>query len=308
MNECTIKWNSLTVEEWEQRFARVCRSNILQSYDYARAICPLHHQKARWGLVLIGGQEAGLVQILEAGGGPFHAIVLDRGPLWFDGFGSKDQQSAFFTAFNREFPRRIGRRRRIIPESTVFEGIKGYKKLDNPGYQTIWVNLRPDEAELRAGLQQKWRNSLNKAEKHTITVEWDQKLEYFSWLLIKYQEDRAKKDYDGPSVKVLAALARAFSERGNVLIGRAVLAGHIVGALLILCHGSSATYQVGWTSEEGRKTGAQNILLWQAMLYLKKKGITDFDLGGLNDGTAKNVGKFKAGLGGELVRLCGQYC
>ena len=64
---CEIQWNSLSVEAWESRFAAIARSNILQSYDYALASAKLNRQRARWGLIMMDGKEAGLVQILEAG-------------------------------------------------------------------------------------------------------------------------------------------------------------------------------------------------------------------------------------------------
>ena len=62
---CVIKWNTLSIEEWEKKFSRLPRSNILQSYTYARVVCPLQKQKARWGVIEIDGIEAGLVQILS---------------------------------------------------------------------------------------------------------------------------------------------------------------------------------------------------------------------------------------------------
>ena len=78
--ECNIEWNKLTLPEWDSRFNALPRPNILQSYDYARAICATDRMKARWGLVKIDGAEAGLVQILEAGilGNLVHAVILDR--------------------------------------------------------------------------------------------------------------------------------------------------------------------------------------------------------------------------------------
>lgn len=78
---CTIVWNGLSPEEWDRRFAVLPRSTFLQSYDYARAVCALQKQKARFGLIQINGKEAGLVQILETGilWDALHTVILDRG-------------------------------------------------------------------------------------------------------------------------------------------------------------------------------------------------------------------------------------
>jgi len=114
-----IDWNDLSLPEWEEKFARVRRAPLLQSYSYARAACPLYRQRARWGLIRrADGTEAGLVQLLEAGilGNALHAVQLDRGPLWFEGGGGEEDIDGFFRAFARDFPRRPGRRRRVLPE------------------------------------------------------------------------------------------------------------------------------------------------------------------------------------------------
>ena len=94
---CDIKWNSLSVQDWQEHFNKIIRPNVLQSYEYAMAICPLQNQSARWGLIYIDNQEAGLVQIQEAGilGNIFHALIIDRGPLWFETFGAPEHFKAF---------------------------------------------------------------------------------------------------------------------------------------------------------------------------------------------------------------------
>lgn len=304
---CNIKWNSLSLAEWQERFATIRRANLLQSYAYAQAACPLYRQRARWGLILLDGQEAGLVQIMEAGlfKNLIHGLILDRGPLWFDGCGTPAQQKAFFAEFNRQFPRRWGRKRRIISETVDPSVMTGYKKIDRPGYQTIWLDLDPDEETLRKNLKAQWRNKLAKAEKAGLAVEWDDTGAFFSLLLRNYLRDQATKGYDGPSADLLIALAKNFGT--GMLIGRAKWKDQTVASIMILCHGQSATYQVGWSLEPGRKVAAHNFLLWQAVLELKKRNIRDLDLGGINDESAKGVKAFKQGMGGQEITLAGHY-
>ncbi len=305
----------MSLEDWQNRFGMLERGNLLQSYGYARAICPLNRQKARWGLIQIDGQNAGMVQILEAGilGNLFHAVILDRGPLWFEGFSSAVHIQTFFECFNKQFPKRWGRKRRIIPEvedgpaaKALFKTL-GFERQASPGYQTVWLDLRPDEDVLRAGLRPNWRNKVKKAENRGLEVEWDETGKFFSGLLRNYQSDRVKKGYDGPSASVLKALARTFGESEEILIGQALLEKEVVAAIFILCHGATATYQVGWNSETGREVAAHNFLLWQALGILKEKGIKNFDLGGTNDDSAQHVKRFKEGLGGKTVTLVGHY-
>lgn len=323
--KCSIKWNSLALENWRARFATVRRAPLLQVYEYALAMCPLHRQRARWGIVEIDGAEAGLVQIQEASvfKGLIHALILDCGPVWFDGFGTEEQTIAFFKEFNRQFPRRALRKRRIIPAAPFSDPLHramqdmGYRTIATPGYETIWIDLTQDEADLWAGMKPAARNKVNKGKKSGLNIEWDQKGAFFPDLLRKYQSDRVHKGYKGPSVMTMNALFRAFSQLkssssgAGALIGRAKVGEECVAAILIFVHsqnkGAAATYQIGWSSEDGKKRAAHNLLLWEAMLRLKASGVGDFDLGGINDGEAKGVKHFKEGFGGGVFTSVGHY-
>lgn len=312
---CNINWNALDKDQWEKHFAAIPRANLLQSYDYARAVCPLYGQSARWGVIEIKGKPAGLLQMLETGllNNAIHAVMLDRGPLWFEGFGSAADAEAFFNEFNRLFPRRPGRRRRIIPEieetaksRAMFENLD-YKQRAGQGYQTIWLDLTKDTEAMRSRLKKNWRGDLRKAEKAGLTIEWDREGHLLPWLLKHYVLDKTQKGYDGPSIKLVEALGKSFAETKKLLIGRALLDNRPVGAILILCHGRAATYQIGWCGEDGRKTAAHNLLLWQAITVLKGENYQALDLGGINDDTAQGVKRFKEGLGGQTVCYAGHY-
>ncbi|MCB9982825.1 MAG: GNAT family N-acetyltransferase [Rhodospirillales bacterium] len=262
----------------------------------------------------MNGHEAGYVQILEMHliGGLLHFVSLDRGPLWFNGFGTPKHFAAFCTALRGEYPQRLGRFMRFIPEiedSSTIEKIltaHGFRK-KSPGYQTIWIDLTQSSQDLRARLKGNWRGHLHQAENAGLEVQWDTKGLYLDWLLGGYASDKAAKGYSGPSVPFMHKLAAHYNEEGGLLIGRALDRGRPLAGILILCHGQSATYQIGWNSARGREKCAHNILLWQSLLYLKDKGFCSFDLGGVNDETAKGVKKFKQGLGGRGVTLAGLY-
>ncbi len=312
---CEIEWDVLSASEWNAHFCTVKRSNLLQSLDYAHTMAHLNHQKARRGVIRINGAEAGLVQVLEAGlfKNAVHGVLLDRGPLWFDGYGSVDDFELFLSVFSKEFPKRLGRRIRFLPEMENNDAAKdilqkySYKCASKHGYQTIWVDISKNLDVLRKKLKPKWRNKLNKSEKHGLDVVWSDKGEHFPWLIQKYTEDKALRKYDGPAPRSIAALAYQFSRGQNMLIGAALLEGEPIAAILIFNHGASATYQIGYTSEVGRQKCAHHLLLWTAMEQLKERNINDFDLGGVNDESAKGVKTFKEGLGGQLYETLGLY-
>ena len=311
---CTIHWLDLPINIRKEYFQKVNNANLLQSDSYINALVKLQSQKSRYGLIKIDGKDAGIVWILEAGflRNMLHAVILDRGPLWFGEYGSEKHFQGFCTALRHEFPKRLGRVMRFIPEMEcapqIDEILKkhGFHK-KSAGYQTIVLDLTQDEQALRADLRKNWLGSLKKAEKAGLQIEWDDQGLYLEECMKSYSLDKKKKGYNGPDVNIIRAVAEKSLPFGETLIARAHYQEQLVGTILIFCHGRTATYQIGWNTQDGREYGAHNFLLWQAVLYLKENGFTAFDLGGINDTEAKNVKKFKEGMGGRLVALPGLY-
>jgi hypothetical protein len=313
---CEIQWNSLPIEAWEERFSQISRSTILQSYDYALATSKLNRQRARWGLILMSGKEAGLVQILEAGvfKNLFHAVILDRGPLWFDGFGGAAHIKLFFDEINRQFPQRWGRKRRFLPEvqqgpaaEQILKQTGLQRVADQEPYQTLWWDTQMDEHQTRENLRPNWRGSLEKAEKSGVNIEWDSTGLLYPWLRNLYAQDKKVRGYSGASPQLLDNLAIIRPENPPMIIGKATYEGRNIAGILLLKHGQSATYQVGWSSDEGRKYCAHHLLLWQARFVLQQQGIKQLDLGGINDDTAAGIKKFKTGTGAQVCTLTGHY-
>lgn len=315
ISRCKIDWNVIRPSNWAEYFQRVSNSNLLQCHGYARVMCNLNHQIVRWGLIYIDEKEAGLVQVLEAGlfKNVLHALIVDRGPLWFEDFGSLCHFEAFARALNAEFPKKIGRRRRFIPEiedsaeARIVLERSGFKKSSDKTYETIMLDLQKRPEELKAHFKKKWRNTLTKAQKGAVKLEWDDKGQYLASFLQRYQKDKALKNYSGPSLRVMKALGENFAKNNNLLIGRAIAKGEQIGGVLFLCHGQGATYQIGWNAQAGRDLGAHYLLLWDALHVLKSKNIKTLDFGGVNDEGAKGVKKFKEGMGGYLISLPGIY-
>lgn len=268
-------------------------------------------------MIRFGGEPAGVVQIFEAGilWNAIHAVIIDRGPLWFKGFGGAAHTKLFFEEFNRQFPPRFGRRRRILPE--VEDGMTAQKILQSAGltrmdgrkgYETVWVDLTgPDDARC-AALRPNWHGSLKKAQRTPLAIEWDWDGKAFPALLAGYIHDRQVKAYDGPSPQLLSGLATFMTPKRTMMIGTARAEnGQVAAMVMVVVHGRNATYLVGWTTDDGRVLSAHHLLLWEGMGVLKEMGITELDLGGVNDEHAKGIKEFKEGMGGKTVRYVGHY-
>lgn len=310
---CHIQWQvGMTRTEWQELCARCPHTTLLQSYYYAQAMRAVHKQGARHGVIYIDGVEAGIVQMQNVSllRGFIHMMSIDRGPLWFAGYGSAQHLSAFFETINCEFPHRFGRKRRFMPEyQSDNKEIKTFnwkEQGNNVDYRSYIVDLSPDLSILRSNLKQKWRNILNKAEKELLKIETDWDLQTLGPVIQGYLRDRTQKLYAGPSPHFVMTLAKYAVMTDDCLIMTACDGEYMVAAIMVFIHGRGATYQIGWTTPTGRNKGAHHLLLWQAIMVLKVRGVTVFDLGGHKE-DADGIKRFKQGLGGQEIALIGRY-
>ncbi len=170
------------------------------------------------------------------------------------------------------------------------------------GYRSAWLDLTRSERALRRGLRQNFRNQLRKAEGAGLAIAEGDAGDR-DRLIDRHMAHRRRRRYAGPSPAVLKALPLAETP---VFLARTA-EGREAAAVLFLRHGATATYQIGWTTEDGRATHAHNLLLWRGLGALKRMDVAHLDLGGLDDADAPGAAHFKQGLGGEPFTLAGTF-
>jgi hypothetical protein len=176
-------------------------------------------------------------------------------------------------------------------------------------YATVMLDLKQSPQELRAGLDAKWRNRLVAAEASELKVQrMGSNPGQYRWLLDQEEAQRQQRGFAGLPLPFFDAyiLSRKQPDK-TVLTMRADLGRERVAAMMFLQHGQAATYQVGWSNEQGRQLNAHNLLLWQAIAALQQRGIQVLDLGGINTARSAGIARFKIGTGGEVRQLAGTY-
>jgi hypothetical protein len=309
----TLDFTARAPQEWHKLLSQVFRPNALQSMPFLHAARRIDRMAPRFALILVDGTPQGVVTLQEIRFGPVHILNIYRGPLWFTAAPQEDWLLGFAQELDRKYPRRLLRRRRWLPEWPLSESTlallnkAGFRK-NTQTYETIWLDLRDSEQALRQRLNGKWRNRLNKAEREGLVVSIDQTGKTIGAFLDCYVLDKRAKNYKGRSREFLATeISGAMQLREAQILWASSENGTPVSAVLIVQHGHSATYRIGWTTDEGRAKQANTLLLWQACLLLKNRGIHFFDLGGIEPGTAEGMTAFKRGLGGEELRLLGVF-
>lgn len=309
-----ILWDVGRISEWYSALAEVPRSTLTQCFGYAQAMATVEKWKPRLGLIELADRPVGLVVVMEKRMmGLVRVVRIHRGPLIRPEAAKPAVVAQVLKLLREAYPSGPTRWTAIVPELPATEENAailrwaGFRRMDGPGYRTIWLDLTQDEATLRRRMAQPWRNALNKAERSGLTVEVDRTGALLPWLLEEYARDKAAKGYRGASAPLLTRMRTGMHKDGDVLILRALLDGAPVAGILVFGHGRAATYQVGWNGPEGRRRNANNLLLWRAVQELKAQGRLRFDLGGILPDQAPGVTAFKRGLGGEEVELVGAW-
>ncbi|CAO3455083.1 GNAT family N-acetyltransferase [Azospirillum brasilense] len=318
----TILWNEGTVGEWAALFARVPRSTLPQCFAYAGAMGRTHGFVPRLGLIRRDGTPIGIVQLLERRTlRLFHQRQIHRGPLWLDGIEPDlEIQEAVFRLLRRTCPDNPLNRASLLPELAAGPEAEamlqrcGFRRF-GPGYRTVWLDLSRGEEELRAAMARDWRQRLKGAEKAGLVIDLDWEAKNLPWLMKQEHEQALTKQFrpmtGALAVRIRNALLKGGGKGDGVLMvaaleDRSKTAAPAASALFYI-HGGSATYQIGWSSESGRKSGAMRLVLWRAALALKARGVGWLDLGGINPDSAPGVTEFKLGTGGQAAESAGLF-
>ena len=304
MTDLRLAFEDVTESDWQHQLERVPRSNLFQSWAFGEAMRAVEGQIPRRAYLYAKDMHVGLVQaftVRKLGALSFTRVL--RGPLFFQP-APPDIHAIALKQIKRAFPLLRLNWSTVMPEiapSPVWQTAAESRGLNRvmDGYETAWLDLRKAEKTLRSGLKPKWRNQLAKAEAAGLPVEEPTSIQ---WLLDHYDRQRRERRYTGPSGRLLAALPR-----DAVLALSALQDGEPVAGVLFVRHGLDATYQVGWTGEEGRDQNAHNLLLWQGLLRLKAAGVRFLDMGGIDAAVLPGIAHFKQGLGGEAFHCAGVY-
>lgn len=295
-----LDWNVGAQLGW-QRLLAAGRSGLQQGWSYREAL--------RAGGVRVlsavvrdaGDAPIGCLQLADRPLlGSWGAAFLLRGPVWFGPAAAGDVEQALLAALRRRLRRRLlvwspetmaGRRRRAIIT----------------GYSTSWLDLAAGTDALRARLAGDWRHRLRQAERGRLAVRRTADRAAIQWLLDCNEAYRRQAGYRGPSRAFLGRLAEAASAAGELLLLLADCHGDPLAGVMLLRHGCSATYEVGYVTPEGRRLLATHLLLWRAVELLARDGVRWLDLGGIATDRTPGIARFKLGMGGDLATLPGTF-
>lgn len=273
-------------QAWAQTVAGFGPAPLQADWAYGEIAVAMGRRLARLDL-RAGGRRIGLAQLV--GRGPLW--LASRAPVFAPGLPEAMRRAAL-----RALARRLPGALIATPEAPV-AGF-GLVPLITARHHALWSVDAP-EASLRAGLAGKWRNRLGQAERAGLRLAQEGD---FGWLVQAEAAQRAARGYRALPPEFARAWAEA-RKGGTLCLSARNSAGVRVAGVLMLRHGAGASYHIGWSGAEGRASGAHNLLLWQAALRLKARGVTQLDLGDVNAEAGAGLMHFKLGTGAQAVAL-----
>lgn len=240
--------------------------------------------------------------------------LCTHGPVWVGQVSGAEKREAY-ALLKRSLPQRWPRLLVLTPDEAVGEndGLSRMKRVMT-GDATVLVDLARDEAALRSDMESSWRNKLSKAERSELVVQKaGVKPAQYRWLLEAEQTQRQKRGYRAMPLEMTERWQDAKADGANgdkgagIAVYRADVGRDVAAGMLFLIHGKRATYHVGWTSDEGRRNAAHNLILWTAMKELKARGIAQLDLGGVNTQSGAGIARFKLEAGGKVLLRAGGF-
>lgn len=194
----------------------------------------------------------------------------------------------------------------LSPETPAPELARcGAVPLMSPAHAAL-LDLSGDPGQRRAALHQKWRNRLKHGESQGLRLT-RQNLpnDPGHWLFQADARQQTVRRYRSWPLGLTLAFAK--ENKGQAKLFQAFDGTEPVAAILILTHGTGATYHIAHTTGRGKRLSAHNLLLWEAASWLAAKGVTRLDLGLVNTEDAPGLARFKLGTGARLHRLGGTW-
>jgi lipid II:glycine glycyltransferase (peptidoglycan interpeptide bridge formation enzyme) len=169
----------------------------------------------------------------------------------------------------------------------------------------VLVDLTRTPELIRKGLDQKWRNQLNRSEKNGLEIDISDSNQSYDQFIRLYDGMMARKQFETTvDVQEFRSIQEQLAPRDRMQIFVATFEKEPIGALVCSLLGEQAIYLLGATNEKARDLKAAYLLQWRAMMWFKEHGAKSYDLGGIDE--IKNPGgyHFKTGFGGvEAIQI-----
>jgi lipid II:glycine glycyltransferase (peptidoglycan interpeptide bridge formation enzyme) len=175
-------------------------------------------------------------------------------------------------------------------------------------YRTLVLDLKPSLMDLRKGLDQKWRNQLNRSEKNGLQIVEGTSDELYASFRRLYEEMVARKGFETfVDVDEFGRIQAELEDASKMMVMLCLVDNEPVAGLVGSAIGDTGIYLLGATNDAGMKAKGSNLLQWRFIEWLKERDCRWYDLGGIDPEGNPGVYHFKSGVSHNSVHHVGQF-
>jgi lipid II:glycine glycyltransferase (peptidoglycan interpeptide bridge formation enzyme) len=183
------------------------------------------------------------------------------------------------------------------------EGAAQGRRLFTP--TTFWIDLTPSEENLLKSFSSKTRYNIKLAERKEVTVEEDNSDNAFNKYLDLTRETIRRQGFYAHSEKYHRLMWNILKKAGIAHLLTATYQGEIITTWILFTWKKFLYYPYGASTEKHKEVMANNLMMWEAIKFGKKMGLTTFDLWGREEG--KGFTKFKEGYNPKVIEFLGSW-
>lgn len=170
---------------------------------------------------------------------------------------------------------------------------------------TFWIDLKPSEEQLLKSFSSKTRYNIRLAEKNGVTVKEDDSNKAFERYLELTAETINRQGFYAHSAKYHKLMWDILRKAGIAHLLTATYKDEIITTWILFKWNNFLYYPYGASTEKNKNVMANNLMMWEAIKFGKKLGLTTFDLWGREEG--KGFTKFKEGYNPSVIEFLGTW-
>jgi hypothetical protein len=299
---------------WHRNVEGFDDANIFQTWPYVavhNGSKSLSHLLLKRGDKIVAAAQARIAKIPIVNIGVAYFLY---GPMWQVKGGAVDLEvfGQAVRAIRNEYACRRSLAVRIQPlifndQASIFDPILaqegyGHPSTDEP-QRTLVIDLNYSLQQLRKGLDQKWRNRLNRGEKNNLDIMEGFDDSLFKLFLELYQNMYDRKNFfETVDIEKYRIIQSNLPDPFKMKIFIAFYEGKPAAGVICSGIGNMGLYLFGATSDTGLTSQGSYVLQWKALNWLKEKGVTSYNLNGINPITNPGTYHFKSGMCGKNGR------
>lgn len=172
---------------------------------------------------------------------------------------------------------------------------------------TFWIDLTPSEENLMKSFSSKTRYNIRVAERNGVTIKEDNSETAFNKYLELTRETVSRQGFFAHSAHYHRLMWECLHTEKNPIahLLTARYKGEIITTWITFAWKNFLYYPYGASTEAHKNVMANNLMMWEAIKFGKKMGLTTFDLWGREEG--KGFTKFKEGYNPKVIEFLGTW-